>query len=73
MLLQPFCPPDPEFECCLSGASQPQPSANTPFSSTAVLLLPGGHTDGLAQSSDEGGQTNEVAVLPAPLGPRDVM
>lgn len=48
-------------------------SYDTLFSSTAVLLLPGGHTDGLAQRSDERGQTDEVAIFSAPFGPRDVM
>lgn len=48
-------------------------SCNTLFFSTAGLLLPGGHADGLAQRSDEGGQTDEVAVLSAPLSPRDVV
>jgi len=43
------------------------------FFSTAALLLPRGHTDGPAQRSDEGGQPDEVAVLSAPLSPRDVV
>lgn len=60
------------FKGCLQHNTQCT-SCNTIFFSTAVLLLPGGHTDGLAQRSDEWGQTDEVAVLSAPLGPRDVM
>lgn len=56
------------------GASQPQcASCNSLFSSAAVLLLPGGHADGLAQRSDEGGQADEVAVFSAPLCPWDVV
>lgn len=36
---------------------------------SAALLLAGGHVDGLAQRGDEGAQADEVAVLPASLGP----
>ncbi|TNN40149.1 hypothetical protein EYF80_049682 [Liparis tanakae] len=41
--------------------------------STAALLLPGGHADGAAQGSEERAQADEVAVLSAPLRPRDVV
>lgn len=67
-------PSDPEYKCFLVGVGHPHiSSCNTLLFSAAVLLLRGGHTDGLAQRSDEGRQTDEVAVFPAPLGPRDVV
>ena len=37
------------------------------------LLLLGGEGDGLAQRGGEGGQADEVPVLPVPLRPRDVV
>lgn len=64
-----FCPRDPGFECCVYLGI----SYNAVVLPTAVLLLPGGHADGLTQRSDEGGQADEVAVLSAPLSPRDVV
>ena len=37
------------------------------------LLLLGGQGDGLVQRGGEGGQPDEVPVLPVPLGPLDVV
>lgn len=58
---------------CYLDHNPPSASCNTLSLSTAVLLLTGGHTDGLAQRCDEGGEANEVAILSATLSPRDVV